>query len=300
MYPDSISQHQIAIDCHQTMLHHNWHHPPSTMRANQPYHQNVWMQNKLDQCSAYCCLSLPYSSPLPLHAPPPSPACSPNLPKKSGKMKTKTKRAEQNRAAQRAFRLRKERYIKELERKAQLLDEWRVEIELLRQENQQLREINQQIEQGQKQPMRKPILPKIPPPIVTLVDPSQFKKRKRSLSFSNEPNLDNNQLESPVVLLSSPLTSPLSMSTSPISPSEQDNTNFLLTSSYVSPYTDSQTHFNAFPLDQYSSLEYPDSYQHLNMYDILLTDKLYSPDDNCNQPSLNVSHNNDQQHVCRN
>ncbi|KAI8991420.1 hypothetical protein BDF20DRAFT_920080 [Mycotypha africana] len=50
-----------------------------------------------------------------------------------------TKRAAQNRAAQRAFRLRKERYVKNLEQRVKLLDQWKIEIERLRMENHQLR-----------------------------------------------------------------------------------------------------------------------------------------------------------------
>lgn len=51
-----------------------------------------------------------------------------------------TKRAKQNRNAQRAFRQRKEKYIKELELKAQESDQLRQTIEELKLENQQLRD----------------------------------------------------------------------------------------------------------------------------------------------------------------
>ncbi|KAI9476419.1 MAG: hypothetical protein EXX96DRAFT_577139 [Benjaminiella poitrasii] len=51
-----------------------------------------------------------------------------------------SKRAAQNRAAQRAFRQRKERHLKDLEEKVKLMDEWKVEIEQLRQENKELKE----------------------------------------------------------------------------------------------------------------------------------------------------------------
>ncbi|KAI8369890.1 hypothetical protein EDC96DRAFT_503757 [Choanephora cucurbitarum] len=301
MYSNTMSQ-QTTFDHCQAVLNHKWNYPSSTMRANQPFHHNVWTQNnnKLDHCSAYCCLSFPYSSPLPPHAPPPSPICFSSPPNKTRKMTTKSKRAEQNRAAQRAFRLRKERYVKDLERKAQLLDEWRVEIELLRQENQQLREVNQRLEQEQKQPMKKSTLSKMPPPIVTLVDPLQCKKRKLSLSLSGAPNQDNEPLQSPTAVLppySSSVSSPLSNSTSPISPSDQDNTAFLLTSSYTSPYTNEQAYLHTFPLAPCSPFEGSTGYPNLNMYDMFPGNKVYSQGDNGYQSSLNVSHDN---YVCRN
>ncbi|KAI7903418.1 uncharacterized protein BX663DRAFT_551687 [Cokeromyces recurvatus] len=59
-----------------------------------------------------------------------------------------TKRAAQNRAAQRAFRQRKERHIKELEEKVKRMDEWKVEIEQLRQKNKELeRQVHKQHQQ---------------------------------------------------------------------------------------------------------------------------------------------------------
>lgn len=57
-----------------------------------------------------------------------------------------SKRAAQNRAAQRAFRQRKERYIKDLEKKAKMMDEWKDELDLLRQQNQELRENQMRLE----------------------------------------------------------------------------------------------------------------------------------------------------------
>jgi hypothetical protein len=66
-----------------------------------------------------------------------------------------SKRAAQNRAAQRAFRQRKERYIKDLERKAKLMDEWKQEMEQLRHQNKELVEnsvrLEKQIHQQQQQ-----------------------------------------------------------------------------------------------------------------------------------------------------
>lgn len=66
-----------------------------------------------------------------------------------------SKRAAQNRAAQRAFRQRRERYIKDLERKAKLMDEWQQEMEQLRHQNKELVEnslrLEKQIHQQQQQ-----------------------------------------------------------------------------------------------------------------------------------------------------
>ncbi|KAI7903468.1 uncharacterized protein BX663DRAFT_31037 [Cokeromyces recurvatus] len=51
-----------------------------------------------------------------------------------------SKRAAQNRAAQKAFRQRREQYIKDLEAKAKLIDTWQEELLALRNENKELRE----------------------------------------------------------------------------------------------------------------------------------------------------------------
>jgi hypothetical protein len=53
---------------------------------------------------------------------------------------TDTKRAHQNRVAQRAFRQRKEAYIKGLEEKAQEIDGLKATIESLKQDNMELRD----------------------------------------------------------------------------------------------------------------------------------------------------------------
>ncbi|ORE10311.1 hypothetical protein BCV72DRAFT_302082 [Rhizopus microsporus var. microsporus] len=69
---------------------------------------------------------------------------------------TESRRAEQNRAAQRAFRQRKERYVKELEAKVTSMADWPARMERLEKENEQLKryiiELEQQVE---KQNMNK-------------------------------------------------------------------------------------------------------------------------------------------------
>ncbi|KAI8883415.1 hypothetical protein K501DRAFT_333328 [Backusella circina FSU 941] len=58
-----------------------------------------------------------------------------------------SKRAAQNRAAQRAFRLRKERYVKDLEQKAKLMEDMQTELDQLRKENQMLKNNTLQLEE---------------------------------------------------------------------------------------------------------------------------------------------------------
>jgi lipid II:glycine glycyltransferase (peptidoglycan interpeptide bridge formation enzyme) len=50
-----------------------------------------------------------------------------------------TRRAEQNRAAQRAFRQRKEKYVKELEQKVNAMADWPMRMEQLEKENERLK-----------------------------------------------------------------------------------------------------------------------------------------------------------------
>ncbi|KAF7722550.1 hypothetical protein EC973_002974 [Apophysomyces ossiformis] len=57
-----------------------------------------------------------------------------------------SKRAAQNRAAQRAFRQRKDQYIKGLEKRVQQLDQWGLELEWLRKENKFLLETIHELE----------------------------------------------------------------------------------------------------------------------------------------------------------
>lgn len=59
---------------------------------------------------------------------------------KSNRSVIPSKRAAQNRAAQKAFRQRREQYIKDLEIKAKEMDDWQAEMEKLRKENKQLRD----------------------------------------------------------------------------------------------------------------------------------------------------------------
>ncbi|KAK9451578.1 uncharacterized protein V1518DRAFT_408928 [Limtongia smithiae] len=72
---------------------------------------------------------------LPLSTIPPVGECS-----KTGRQLSTSKRAAQNRAAQRAFRQRKECYIKDLEAKVDELKASKATIDSLRQENLQLRD----------------------------------------------------------------------------------------------------------------------------------------------------------------
>lgn len=58
---------------------------------------------------------------------------------RQGRVLSQTKRAQQNRAAQRAFRQRKELYIKELEAKAEQLKAMQAQIDELKHENSELR-----------------------------------------------------------------------------------------------------------------------------------------------------------------
>ncbi|GAN03341.1 conserved hypothetical protein [Mucor ambiguus] len=110
-----------------------------------------------------------------------------------------SKRAAQNRAAQRAFRQRKERYVKDLEKKAKLMDEWKAEMDLLRQQNKELRECNmnleKQIHQQQQpssnaasqtkliSPMHSPHLTAeiIPAPVVVVMDQPTVKSTRRRI-----------------------------------------------------------------------------------------------------------------------
>ncbi|KAL9546810.1 hypothetical protein MBANPS3_006481 [Mucor bainieri] len=111
-----------------------------------------------------------------------------------------SKRAAQNRAAQRAFRQRKERYVKDLEKKAKLMDEWKAEMDLLRQQNKELRECNmnleKQIHQQQQQqsstavnqtklisPIHSPNLAAevIPAPVVVVMDQPTVKSTRRRI-----------------------------------------------------------------------------------------------------------------------
>ncbi|RCI06998.1 hypothetical protein CU098_009002 [Rhizopus stolonifer] len=120
----------------------------------------------------------------------------PPLPSKSPRTVIPSKRAEQNRVAQRAFRLRKERYVKELERKVKLMDDWKAEINALRQENQQLKETNVRLEQHLKQ-----------------------SKEQKALSLTKRNPMDQTKLEFLSVELGSPTTSCSSSSSSFLLPS---------------------------------------------------------------------------------
>lgn len=68
------------------------------------------------------------------------PVTEPMAPQRSRRPLSQSKRAQQNRAAQRAFRQRKELYIKDLEAKVQELKAVKETMEALRAENQELRD----------------------------------------------------------------------------------------------------------------------------------------------------------------
>ncbi|KAI9247230.1 hypothetical protein BY458DRAFT_527384 [Sporodiniella umbellata] len=71
----------------------------------------------------------------------PQPVCESSETDLSGKRTViPSKRAAQNRAAQKAFRQRRDQYIKELETKASAVKETQTEVVILREENVQLRE----------------------------------------------------------------------------------------------------------------------------------------------------------------
>jgi hypothetical protein len=104
-----------------------------------------------------------------------------------------SKRAAQNRAAQRAFRQRKERYVKDLEKKTKLMDEWKLELDQLRQQNKELRENTMRLEKQIHQQVygdNKLISPitstttlqdeiVIPPPVVVVMDNNTTTKSSR-------------------------------------------------------------------------------------------------------------------------
>ncbi|KAF7726720.1 hypothetical protein EC973_008494 [Apophysomyces ossiformis] len=75
----------------------------------------------------------------PIAAQPLAPSFRPSQPK-STRPVIPSKRAAQNRAAQKAFRQRRDQYVKDLESKAKEMDRWKEEIDQLRIENKQLRE----------------------------------------------------------------------------------------------------------------------------------------------------------------
>ncbi|KAI8974415.1 hypothetical protein BDB01DRAFT_806512 [Pilobolus umbonatus] len=71
-----------------------------------------------------------------------------------------SKRAAQNRAAQRAFRQRKDKYIKDLEIKSKMMDEWKLELDQLRQQNKELRQNTLQMEKRLQELEGKPRIKK--------------------------------------------------------------------------------------------------------------------------------------------
>jgi hypothetical protein len=89
-----------------------------------------------------------------------------------------SKRAAQNRAAQRAFRLRKERYVKDLEQKAKLMEDMQAELEQLRKENQMLKNNTLQLEEHIKGIKQEDA----PPP--SLSQGQQQKKKKKAHNVS--------------------------------------------------------------------------------------------------------------------
>lgn len=114
-----------------------------------------------------------------------------------------SKRAAQNRAAQRAFRQRKERYVKDLEKKAKQMDEWKMELDQLRRQNQELREntlrLEKQIHQQKHpilSPMHSPCVKSevIPAPVVMVMGehyPYQQEKKTSPKSSTNYSHTDS-------------------------------------------------------------------------------------------------------------
>lgn len=104
-----------------------------------------------------------------------------------------SKRAAQNRAAQRAFRQRKELYVKDLEKKAKMMDEWKAELDQLRHQNQELRENTMRLEKqihhqeyasGNKMlsPITSPMVKSevIPAPVVIVMERDNNKKKTKT------------------------------------------------------------------------------------------------------------------------
>ncbi|KAL9538588.1 hypothetical protein MBANPS3_010816 [Mucor bainieri] len=95
-----------------------------------------------------------------------------------------TRRAEQNRAAQRAFRQRKELYVKELEAKVNQMADWPARMEQLENENEQLKRKIAQLEEENSNQARKAI--KLDYPSVSNV--SALPSSSSSSSSTSSPN----------------------------------------------------------------------------------------------------------------
>ncbi|KAL0092547.1 hypothetical protein J3Q64DRAFT_1672605, partial [Phycomyces blakesleeanus] len=81
------------------------------------------------------------SNPHQAHPPLPRVYNTPPLPSsKMNRAVIPSKRAAQNRAAQKAFRQRREQYVKDLEKRSGEMEHWKEEMDQLRQENKRLRE----------------------------------------------------------------------------------------------------------------------------------------------------------------
>ncbi|CEP10236.1 hypothetical protein [Parasitella parasitica] len=150
-----------------------------------------------------------------------------------------SKRAAQNRAAQRAFRQRRERYVKELEKKAKLMDEWKAEMEQLRQQNKELREYNMNLEKQIHQmnslgfeqqklvsPIHSPSVATeiIPAPVVVVMDQPTVKSAGRGVK--QEPQTLYNEFQAslmPATLGSSDHTNSIGSPTTSCSSSSSFN-----------------------------------------------------------------------------
>ncbi|KAF1801238.1 basic-leucine zipper transcription factor [Mucor lusitanicus] len=107
-----------------------------------------------------------------------------------------TRRAEQNRAAQRAFRQRKELYVKELEAKVNQMADWPARMEQLEMENEQLkRKIAQLEEENSHQPRKSTKLEYASMPSVATASPSSSSTTASSSAKNTAASKDAQQQE---------------------------------------------------------------------------------------------------------
>lgn len=120
--------------------HHHLHPQPLTQDSPQGIMESPTEQDNESELASHLDMSVTTNSP-PGTSSQASEQTSPTSPQMHhGRMLSNTKRAHQNRQAQRAFRQRKEMYIKELEAKVHELKASKETISALRQENIQLRD----------------------------------------------------------------------------------------------------------------------------------------------------------------
>ncbi|KAK4517523.1 uncharacterized protein ATC70_000862 [Mucor velutinosus] len=116
--------------------------PPQHQHQQHPHHQQQQQQQR-QQVSPVQSAAMHSSNHQEQSASPPAQAHELDNPKNSkgsNRAVIPSKRAAQNRAAQKAFRQRREQYIKDLEIKAKEMEDWQEEMDKLRKENGELRE----------------------------------------------------------------------------------------------------------------------------------------------------------------